>query len=71
MQAGSGADLLSVLQVGGREQILEGYGWKMLPGLYPTGKALELDVSYKVSAIALVSCQRWNWSRRSSTAHCF
>ena len=56
MQAGSRADLQSVLQVGGREQILEGYGWKMLPGLYPTGKALELDVSYKVSATGLVTC---------------
>lgn len=34
-------------QVGHREQVLEGFGWKMLPGLYPTGKPLEVDVSYK------------------------
>ena len=36
------------MQVAHREQVLEGCGWKMLPGLYPTGKSLELDVSYKV-----------------------
>ena len=35
-------------QVGHREQVLEGSGWKMLPGLFPSGKPLELDVSYKV-----------------------
>lgn len=39
-------------QVGHREQVLEGFGWTMLPGLYPTGKSLELDVSYKASCLA-------------------
>ncbi|DBA92091.1 hypothetical protein WJX77_006602 [Trebouxia sp. C0004] len=41
------------VEVAHREQVLEGCGWKMLPGLYPTGKSLELDVSYK--AISLIS----------------
>ena len=36
-----------------REQVLEGLGWKMLPGLYPTGKPLEVDVSYKASKLLL------------------
>ena len=31
--------------------MLEGFGWKTLPGLYPTGKVVELDVSYKVSLL--------------------
>lgn len=39
--------------MGQREQILEGFGWKMLPGLYPTGKPLEVDVSYKASKLLL------------------
>ena len=46
------------MQVGGREQVLEGYGWTMLPGLYPTGKALELDVSYKVFLKLLRGCKK-------------
>ena len=41
-------------QVGHREQVLEGGGWKMLPGLFPIGKALELDVSYKVPGTPLL-----------------
>lgn len=40
-------------QVGRREQVLEGLGWKMLPGLYPTGKPLDVDVSYKASKLLL------------------
>ena len=33
--------------------MLQGFGWKMLPGVFPTGKPLNMDVSYKVSVAIL------------------
>ena len=53
-------------QVGHREQVLEGSGWKMLPGLFPTGKPLELDVSYKVAQ----TFQSFH-SKLRSPSHCY
>ncbi|KAL3146282.1 3',5'-cyclic-nucleotide phosphodiesterase pde1 [Trebouxia sp. C0010 RCD-2024] len=38
------------VEVGHREQVLDGFGWKMLPGLYPTGKSLEVDAISLMSA---------------------
>ena len=52
-------------QVAHREQVLEGCGWKMLPGLYPTGKSLELDVSYKVIIAYSALIMSWPGGHRA------
>ena len=57
-------------QVGHREQVLEGSGWKMLPGLFPTGKPLELDISYKVFQNVPVLPQQTLFPPRSPL-HCY
>lgn len=49
--------------------MLEGGGWKMLPGLYPTGKSLELDVSYKVKANKLHAAHAYALQLKSLSYH--
>lgn len=47
------------VQHSGREQVLQGFGWKMLPGVFPTGKPLNMDVSYKVSDVSPACLASW------------